>query len=81
MEMKRMCNELVYRELGKRLLEDFHVCDFDYEKIILEKSIWVIFGVKEALWNKNRSDFEIVEEIVGVFRKYGLDTGGCHDAD
>lgn len=25
------------------------------------------------------NDFEIVEEIVGIFEKYKIDAGGCHD--
>lgn len=79
MKMEESCNELIYKELGKRLLEDFRVCDFDYEKIIRENAIKVIYEVKMVLWNKNYSDFDIVEEIVEIFHQYGLDTGGCHD--
>lgn len=27
----------------------------------------------------NKSDFEIVEDIVCIFEKYHLNAGGCHD--
>ncbi len=27
----------------------------------------------------DRSDFDIVEEIVCIFEKYEIDAGGCHD--
>ena len=27
----------------------------------------------------NKNDFEIVEEIVSIFEKYDIDSGGCHD--
>ena len=29
--------------------------------------------------NGNKSDFEIVEDIVCIFEKYNIDAGGCHD--
>ena len=29
--------------------------------------------------NGQRNDFEIVEEIVCIFEKYGITAGGCHD--
>ena len=27
----------------------------------------------------NKSDFEMIEDIVCIFEKYQLNTGGCHD--
>lgn len=29
--------------------------------------------------NGYKSDFEIVEDIVCIFEKYNINTGGCHD--
>ena len=35
--------------------------------------------VQAVLKNDRLDDFEMIEEIVKIFEKYGIDTGACHD--
>ena len=66
-----------------------HICDIirselvdfeiDEEKIVNSKAIEILTEIQEILKISGDSDFDTVEKLVGVFEKYKLDTGGCHD--
>lgn len=57
-------------------LMDFEI---DENKIADTKAIEILGEIQEILKNGEEDDFLIVEEIVSLFIRHNLDTGGCHD--
>ena len=53
--------------------------DIDADKIADSVAIKMLAEIQDILATEGYSDFEIVEEIIEVFRKYKVDFGGCHD--
>ena len=54
-------------------------CTIDVNNIANKKAISALNEIKNILCNNNLSDFDAIEEIVCIFEKYGIDTGGRHD--
>lgn len=57
-------------------LDDFEI---DADKIAETTAIKALSEIQSIILNKNKSDFDIVEDIVCVFEKYRLDFGDRHD--
>ncbi len=57
-------------------LEDFEI---DADKIANTTAIKMLSEIQKIISNEDYSDFEIVEEIVCLFEKNGIDFGSCHD--
>ncbi|WP_040198367.1 hypothetical protein [Candidatus Soleaferrea massiliensis] len=72
-------DELIYQELGRFMIEHFEPAKFDYHNIIQTKAIHIVQEIQEVLKQTDLEDFYKVEQVVCIFEKYGLDTGGCHD--
>ena len=53
--------------------------EIDADKIADTTAIKALSEIQQILSDEEKSDFEIVDEIVDVFEKYKLDFGGCHD--
>ena len=51
----------------------------DTTGIVNTKATKMIFEIQKVLENSELDDFEIVEEIVHIFHKNKISTGGCHD--
>ena len=57
-------------------LMDFEI---DENKIADTKATEILGEIQEILKNGEEDDFLIVEEIVSLFIRHNIDTGGCHD--
>ena len=57
-------------------IEDFEV---DASQIADTTAIQMLSEIQKVIKDENYSDFEAVEEIVCIFKKYNIDTGSCHD--
>ena len=58
-----------------------HIKDFriDADDIANTTAISLLSEVREAIANKENTDFDAIEEIICAFEKYGIDCGGRHD--
>ena len=71
-------------ELLKNCISDFvnsHIEDFEInaDEIADTTAINILTEIQNIIKNDNLTDFEIVEEIICIFEKYNIDSGGCHD--
>ncbi len=57
-------------------IEDF---DLDASKIADTTAIQMLAEIQNVIKSEEYSDFEIVEEIVGIFEKYNIDFACQHD--
>ncbi len=57
-------------------IQDFEI---DADKIADTVAIKMLAEIQDIIMDDEYSDFEIVEEIVCVFKKYKIDFGSCHD--
>ena len=57
-------------------IQDFEI---DADKIADTVAIKMLAEIQDIIMYDEYSDFEIVEEIVCVFKKYKIDFGSCHD--
>lgn len=57
-------------------IEDFEI---DADDIANTVAIKILAEIQEIIKNDSYSDFERIEEIVCVFKKYKIDFGNCHD--
>ena len=62
-------------EIICRGITDFEI---DEEKIVDTMATKALNEIQKVL-KSDIDDFEMVEEIVLIFEKYGLDAGSCHD--
>ncbi|MBQ2897885.1 MAG: hypothetical protein IJE46_06165 [Clostridia bacterium] len=71
-------------ELLKNYVSDYinqHITDFviDANKVADSTAIKILKQISDILKNDAYDDIDMVEEIVRIFEKYGIDTGSCHD--
>ncbi len=71
-------------ELLKEYITDFinqniHNFEIDADKIADSTAVKIIEQIVCVLKNETYDDTDIVEEIVTIFEKYGIDTGACHN--
>ena len=71
-------------ELLKEYVADFinqNIQDFeiDADKIADSLATKIIKEISDVLKNETYDDTDIVEEIVTIFEKHGIDTGACHN--
>ncbi len=82
MSMKK---ELIIQSLIAMMEENLdRYLDLDETKMADTIAIQVLSEIQNVLQTKSDfydpdNDFEIVEEIVKIFKKYNLHTGACHD--
>lgn len=75
----RLLDELICQDIGRNIIEYMKNCDINYAEIAQTKAIKALEEIKAVINNNKLSDFEIVDEIVRIFIRYNIDTGGCHD--
>lgn len=71
-------------ELLKEYVADFinqNIQDFeiDADKIADSLATKIIKEISDVLKNETYDDTDIVEEILTIFEKHGIDTGACHN--
>ena len=57
-------------------IEDFEI---DASQIADTTAIQALAEIQNVIKNDAYSDFEAIEEIIGIFEKYHIDFGNCHD--
>jgi len=72
-------DELLCQDIGRSLIEYFKIIEIDYDKIVQTKALNALEEIKRIIRNNMLDDFMKIDEIVNVFIKYNIDTGGCHD--
>ncbi len=72
-------DELLYKELGKHLIENLDTLPFDYTSIIQNRGLRALDEIRAVIQDDRLNDFDMVEAIVCIFEKYGIDAGCCHD--
>ncbi len=65
-----------YLEKNCLVLEYMHE---SFVEVFKTQPILMIEEIQKILQNHDTSDFMKVEQIVEVYEKYGVSTGGCHD--
>ena len=70
--------ELLKRELIRKINEELDNFEIDATQIADTTAIKALREIQQIL-KADKDDFMIVEEIVKVFEKYGLDCSPCHD--
>lgn len=79
--MNKSQRELIEQGLGAYILDYVLENPPDYGKIANEKSTFIVTELKKIFLNQEISsdDFLLVDEIVSLLNKHGIETGGCHD--
>ena len=71
--------ELSTSAIAELIKESLEESNFDIAKIVDTKATQILQEIQNILAKEDLSDFEIVEEIVCIFEKHKLSTGGRHD--
>ena len=71
--------ELSTSAIAELIKESLEESNFDIAKTVDTKATQILQEIQNILANEDLSDFEIVEEIVCIFEKHKLSTGGRHD--
>lgn len=74
-----LINELLCKDIGRSLIEYFNVIEIDCNKIVQTNALKALEEIKRMIHNDKLDDFMMIDEIAGVFMRYNIDTGGCHD--
>ena len=73
---KNRTDKKLHKDMICWQISDFEI---DEEKIADTVAIQALGEIQEILKRDELDDFEMVEEIVLIFSKYGIDFGSCHD--
>ena len=76
--MDKLKSDLIKKEVARLISDNIEDFEIDVDKIADTTAINMIREI-QAVLIKNPDDFEIVEEIVCIFEKYGVSAGICHD--
>lgn len=71
--------ELIKSHIAEIICRGITDFDIDDDKIADTTATKVLGEIQQILQKSELDDFEMVEEIVLIFEKYGLDAGSCHD--
>ena len=59
----KICKELLYQELGRFLVRNFNEFQFDYQQVIMTKSVQALNRIQEILQDDTLDDFYKIEKI------------------
>ena len=63
----KICKELLYQELGRLLVRNFNELQFDYQQVIMTKSVQALNRIQEILQVKlrvlNKLFYGLLKEI------------------
>ena len=71
--------ELLKGAIFEAITAGLSYAEIDADEIADTTAIKALSEIQQILSDEEKSDFDIVDEIVDVFEKYNLDFGGCHD--
>ena len=72
--------ELIRRSVAERVAQNLRITEYDINTVADTAAIKALDEIKSVISrHEELSDFYIVDEIVEIFIKYGIDTNGCHD--
>ena len=71
--------ELSTTEIAEFIKEKLNEQAFDITQIVDTKATQILQEIQSILVNENLSDFDAIEEIVCIFEKHKIPTGGRHD--
>jgi hypothetical protein len=71
--------ELLKGAIFDAVIKGLENAEIDADEIADTTAVKVLSEIKEIINDSEKSDFDIVEEIVCVFEKYGISAGSCHD--
>ncbi len=63
----KICKELLYQELGRFLVRNFNELQFDYQQVIMTKSVQALNRIQEILQDDTLDDFYKIEKIERIF--------------
>ena len=70
--------ELLCQDIGRYILSHLQVLPFQAADVE-SKAISLLRDIQAVIQDMERSDFEMVEDIITLFEEYGLDAGVRHD--
>ncbi len=70
--------ELLCQDIGRYILSHLRVLPFQAADVE-SKAISLLRDIQAVIQDMERSDFEMVEDIITLFEEYGLDAGVRHD--
>ena len=68
----KICKELLYQELGRLLVRNFNELQFDYQQVIMTKSVQALNRIQEILQDDTLDDFYKIEKIARIFESCGV---------
>ena len=68
----KICKELLYQELGRLLVRNFNELQFDYQQVIMTKSVQALNRIQEILQDDTLDDFYKIEKIERFFESCGV---------
>ena len=72
--------ELIRRSVAESVAANLRITEYDINTVADTAAIKALDEIKSVISrHEELSDFYIVDEIVEIFIKYGIDTNGCHD--
>lgn len=72
--------ELIRRSVAESVAQNLRITEYDINTVADTVAIKALDEIKSVISrHEELSDFYIVDEIVEIFIKYGIDTNGCHD--
>ncbi|MBE7060567.1 MAG: hypothetical protein E7389_07065 [Ruminococcaceae bacterium] len=72
--------DLLIRKVAETVALNIKLPELDINSIVNSAALQMLEEIQAVLAkDKELEDFEIVEEIVEIFIKYGVDFKGCHD--
>lgn len=71
--------ELLKGAIVDAVMTELDLANLDVDEIANTMAIRILLEIKDIIHDKEKEDFDVVEEIVCVFEKYGIDIGGRHD--
>ncbi len=72
--------ELLIRRIAEIIAHSVQLPELDLNSIVNSTALKMLEEIQDVLSKDGKlSDFEMIEEIVEIFIKYGVDIKGCHD--
>jgi len=77
--MEDLMKKLLYRDIGRVMIEHHNNSNFDYNKVVQTNALKVLKDIKIVLKNNDLDDFIKIDHIINIFIYHNIDFGECHD--